>query len=60
LYREREAILHRMFPEARLMPGAERLVRHLSERGVRIALVSGRLVSHRFLLIVRVEKKVGR
>lgn len=36
--RQREDMLQYMFPESELMPGAERLIRHLHEHGVPMAL----------------------
>ncbi|PNH12161.1 Pseudouridine-5'-monophosphatase, partial [Tetrabaena socialis] len=41
---ERDALLEGVFPESALMPGAERLVRHLAACGVPIAVATG---SHR-------------
>lgn len=37
---QREEILDRLFPEAPVMPGAERLVRHLHKQGVPIAVAT--------------------
>lgn len=40
----REAVLHDLFPDAQLMPGAERVVRHLVQSGTPIAVATS---SHR-------------
>ncbi|KAH9297393.1 hypothetical protein KI387_029075, partial [Taxus chinensis] len=42
--RRREEMLHSLFPESELMPGAERLVRHLHAHGVPMAVATS---SHR-------------
>lgn len=41
---EREAMLHELFPHSELMPGAERLIRHLHACGVPMAVATS---SHR-------------
>lgn len=41
LLQDREAALDALFPTCQLMPGAERLLRHLSAHGIPCALATG-------------------
>ncbi|KAL1334344.1 hypothetical protein HN51_063277 [Arachis hypogaea] len=43
---EREEMLQELFPTSELMPGADRLLRHLNAKGVPIALATGSLKRH--------------
>ncbi|GFR45450.1 hypothetical protein Agub_g6846 [Astrephomene gubernaculifera] len=50
---ERDALLESVFPSSPLMPGAERLVRHLAACGVPMALATG---SHRASFLLKTSR----
>lgn len=53
---ERESMLRGLFPSAQLMPGAERLVNHLSENGVPMAVATS---SHKEFFELKTRRHVA-
>lgn len=51
--KEREKMLHDLFPKCQLMPGAERLIRHLHNHGVPMAVATS---SHRTHFDMKTQK----